>query len=148
MPYRDREAQRANDRERYQRNREPMKAAAKTHYEENREAILAGRKQRRTPEQRARDTAAMRIRHAAIRAEMIAAYGSRCVCCGESEPIFLDLDHIKSDGHQHRKQIGRGSGATYRYLKKLGWPRNGYQLLCANCNAGRARNGGVCPHGR
>ena len=33
-------------------------------------------------------------------------------------------------------------------LKRQGWPKDGYQLLCANCNQGRARNGGVCPHGR
>jgi hypothetical protein len=77
---------------------------------------------------------------------MLAAYGGRCACCDEDESLFLELDHIESDGHQHRREIGRGSGATYRHLKKLGWPKAGYQLLCANCNAGKARNGGRCPH--
>ena len=31
-------------------------------------------------------------------------------------------------------------------LKRLGWPRDRYQLLCANCNFGKLMNGGVCPH--
>jgi hypothetical protein len=31
-------------------------------------------------------------------------------------------------------------------LKRLGWPKEKYRILCANCNHGRALNGGVCPH--
>lgn len=148
MPYANREDKLANGRARYERDGAKMRAEAINHYYKNRDRICARRKQLRTPEARKRDTAAMARRHKALRKEMIEAYGGKCQCCGEDEPLFLELDHIKNDGHKHRRTIGRGSGVTYRTLKKAGWPRGDYQLLCANCNAGKARNGGVCPHGR
>ena len=80
-----------------------------------------------------------------LRREMVAAYGGRCACCGEVEFIFLDLDHVKNDGKVDRAQRGNGQRLLV-WLKANGWPRNGYQLLCCNCNQGKARNGGVCPH--
>ena len=81
----------------------------------------------------------------AIRAEMVAAYGGACVCCGESEPIFLDLDHIHNDGKADRAEKGNGQRLLV-WLKANGWPTDRYQLLCCNCNQGKARNRGVCPH--
>lgn len=86
-----------------------------------------------------------RTRAAALRAEMIAAYGGQCACCGEAEPIFLDLDHIYNDGAAHRRELGNGVQVQLS-LKAAGWPRDRFQLLCCNCNQGKARNGGVCPH--
>ena len=132
----------------YHQNKAEFCAKAKTHYRANRERILERRKEMRTPEQRKRDTAAMRVRHVKLRAEVLKAYGGKCACCGESESLFLELDHVNGRGNEHRRQIGRGSAATYRHLKKLGWPKADFQILCANCNAGSARNGGVCPHAR
>jgi hypothetical protein len=81
---------------------------------------------------------------AKLRAEFIEEYGGRCECCGESEPDFLSLDHIYSDGAAHRKQLRRGN--IYRDLKRLGWPKDRYRLLCFDCNLGRSRHGGRCPH--
>lgn len=81
----------------------------------------------------------------ALRAEMIAAYGGRCACCGESNPIFLDLDHIYNDGKADRKIRGN-SQRLIVWLQKNEWPRDRYQILCCNCNQGKARNGGICPH--
>src|SRR5213078_4819734 len=40
----------------------------------------------------------MQARHAAIRAEVLAAYGNACACCGETEEAFLALDHVHNDG--------------------------------------------------
>lgn len=80
-----------------------------------------------------------------LRAEMIAAYGGRCACCGEAEPIFLDLDHVHNDGKRDRAIRGNGQRLIV-WLKANGWPRDRYQLLCSNCNQGKARNDGVCPH--
>lgn len=81
----------------------------------------------------------------ALRAEFIAAYGGRCACCSESEPKFLDLDHVNGNGAKHRRELGNNQQVIL-FLKRSGWPKQGYQLLCCNCNQGRARNGGICPH--
>ncbi len=86
-----------------------------------------------------------RERNAALRAELIAAYGSACACCGERHPLFLDLDHVENDGAAHRREVGNSTQVMLQ-LREQGWPRGRYQLLCCNCNQGKARNGGVCPH--
>jgi hypothetical protein len=77
--------------------------------------------------------------------EVVVAYGGKCSCCGEKEKRFLQVDHINSDGGPERA-AGIATGNLYRRLKRLGFPRDRYQLLCANCNHGRYLNGGVCPH--
>lgn len=77
--------------------------------------------------------------------EVLTAYGGRCVCCGEDNMLFLTLDHINGGGSAHRKAVGGSSYPIYRDLRKRGYPA-GYQTLCFNCNCGRARNSGVCPH--
>lgn len=82
---------------------------------------------------------------AQLRAEFIAAYGGCCACCGEDEPLFLHLDHIHNDGAAHRREYKTGAKLIAQ-LKKQGWPKGRIRLLCANCNCGRAINGGVCPH--
>ncbi len=96
---------------------------------------------------------AQRIR---ILQEMVEAYGGRCVCCGESRVLFLTIDHVNNDGAAERKGMGDGPTPNnkkgraginfYRYLKKMGYPQDKYRLLCFNCNCGRARNDGFCPH--
>ena len=82
------------------------------------------------------------------RDEVFAAYGGyRCNCCGETEPMFLSIDHIDNNGAQERKSgLYAGSGYSfYRWLRKTGFPP-GYQVLCMNCQIGKHKNGGVCPH--
>ena len=81
-----------------------------------------------------------------LRKEMFLAYGVKCSCCGEKELMFLELDHINNDGSSDRKS-GRGSGVKLLLkLKKEGWPKDQFQILCSNCNKGKRRNGGICPH--
>jgi hypothetical protein len=73
-----------------------------------------------------------------------AAYGGyRCVCCGETTEAFLSIDHINNDGANHRRSVERRS--IYKWLKRHKYPE-GFQILCMNCNFGKARNGGICPH--
>lgn len=75
--------------------------------------------------------------------------GFKCVCCGETEKLFLTLDHINNDGAADRRKIaGRQTAAgyvTYRYLFRNNFP-SGYQVMCANCQHGKRMNKGVCPH--
>lgn len=85
-------------------------------------------------------------KNAALRAEVIKAYGGRCECCGEDEPRFLQIDHANDDGAAHREVLGGSSKSLYRWLKRHSFPREGFRLLCANCNLGRYLNGGTCPH--
>src|SRR2546428_625334 len=66
----------------------------------------------------------------------------QCKCCGESEILFLTLDHINGGGTQQRKKI---RGIFYRWIIAHGYP-TGFRVLCLNCNMGRYLNGGKCPH--
>lgn len=66
-----------------------------------------------------------------------------CSCCGEKEYVFLTIDHINGGGTQHRKEVPAAHLA--RWLIKNNFPE-GYDVLCFNCNCGKHKNGGVCPH--
>lgn len=77
-------------------------------------------------------------------AAFIAYGGYVCNCCGETEPIFLSIDHIDGGGYEHRKTIHAGY-SMYSWLKREGYP-NGFQILCRNCNWGKHINNGICPH--
>ena len=77
------------------------------------------------------------------KAEVFERYGSACKCCGETEPMFLTIDHVNNDGGgRYRKDRGY---AMYQKIIDEGFPAK-YQVLCWNCNTGKQRNGGVCPH--
>jgi hypothetical protein len=113
---------------------EAGRARARDWYEQNRPRALNRAKARRD----------------ALRAELIAAYGGKCECCGERQPLFLTIDHVNNDGAAHRRFLREENRTTpselvIRDLKARGWPKD-VRLLCYNCNCGRARNGGVCPH--
>jgi hypothetical protein len=75
------------------------------------------------------------------------AYGGYvCKCCNEKEKMFLDIDHINNDGAKHRRENNLTSGnQLYIWLRTNNYPP-GFQVLCSNCNRGKFRNGGVCPH--
>lgn len=91
-----------------------------------------------------------RRHRAKLRHDMIVAYGGKCKCCGETEYRFLTLDHINQDGAIERGYRKNGKhknnySVWYR-LKRTGWPKKNHQVLCYNCNCGRAFNNGICPH--
>lgn len=79
-----------------------------------------------------------RASNAAYMERIFEGYGGRCSCCGEARWAFLTIDHV--DG-----QNGLRGAALYRDIIRRGFPGD-YRILCWNCNAGRERNGGVCPH--
>ena len=83
-------------------------------------------------------------RNARVREEVIVAYGGRCSFCGESIHEYLVIDHINKDPERHSSGKGRVAGAQmYARLKRAGYPKRGYRLLCANCNSCRAIYGDV-----
>ena len=76
------------------------------------------------------------------RGKVINAYGGKCVCCGETEPHFLSIDHIDGGGRAHRREIGNH---LYQWLIKNNFPKDNFQLLCYNCNCAKGHFG-ECPH--
>ena len=97
-----------------------------------------------TEEEKARKREVSNRRGETLRDVVYTAYGSVCACCGEDEVNFLTVDHVNNDGNEGRKVHGTGA-SFYRWIIKQGYPTD-LQLLCYNCNIGKARNGGVCPH--
>lgn len=85
-------------------------------------------------------------RRKAIKLEMIAAYGGKCVCCGETRWQFLTLEHTgkRGSGRAERLKFGKTS-IMYCDLKRRGWPKKGYSCLCFNCNSAKGMYR-VCPH--
>lgn len=83
-----------------------------------------------------------------LRHDVWDAYGGRfCRCCGETEEYFLTIDHVDGGGSAHRREI-RATGQSskfYLWLRDNAYP-SGFQVLCQNCNVGKWRNGGRCPH--
>ena len=72
--------------------------------------------------------------------------GAVCSCCGEHRLPFLTLDHINNDGHKTRGTgATRSGGSTYLWAIRNNFPPT-LRVLCYNCNSGRFRNGGICPH--
>ena len=82
-----------------------------------------------------------------IRDRVYRAYGGyRCSCCGETERMFLSIDHINNDGAKHRRDNRLNSSEQmYRWIARNGFP-DGFQILCMNCQWGKRNNSGVCPH--
>lgn len=87
-----------------------------------------------------------------LRLDLVLGYGGKCECCSESRIEFLQLDHKFNDGAEERRLMSRNpkdkSNAIYklhRRLRRQGFPRDRYQLLCANCNWAKGMYG-LCPH--
>ena len=77
-----------------------------------------------------------------VREAVLDHYGRECACCGETENVFLTLDHIDGGGAEHRRAIGAGN--LYRWLVRFNFPE-GFQILCFNCNSAKHLLG-ECPH--
>lgn len=96
--------------------------------------------------EKTRDAARRKAARELLRTEVLLAYGHRCACCAEAVREFLCVDHIRGGGCQHRKSLGAG-GRFYNWLKRQGFPRDEFRLLCHNCNLARGFYG-YCPHER
>ena len=117
--------------ERFQSQKEETNRKAREYRQRNLEKVRASSR---------KWAKVVRDRH---QATVYAAYGNRCKCCGEADTRFLSIDHVNNDGHVERK--AKTQGNLYSRIIRAGFP-DSYQLLCFNCNLGKARNKGVCPH--
>lgn len=82
---------------------------------------------------------------AKLRYGALIAYGGKCACCGETNPAFLELDHIKGDGAERRRLKEPTGIDLCRVLCRTGYKDVGLQVLCSNCNSAKGRYG-YCPH--
>lgn len=73
------------------------------------------------------------------RLETLKEYGSFCNHCGEKNLLVLQIDHINGGGRQERINTSASSN-IYLFLKRKGFPKDNYQLLCANCNWSKGIN--------
>lgn len=100
---------------------------------------------------RAKDAATQAYYLVKYRKQVLDVYGHKCACCGEHRYHFLTIDHVNNDGSKHRAELSGGKRNTgvalkvLRYIINHGYPDT-FRILCYNCNCGRARNGGICPH--
>lgn len=78
-----------------------------------------------------------------LKNELFATYGHCCQCCGESERSFLTIEHLKGNGGKERKICGP-LAVMRKAIRSRDFSQ--YTILCMNCNVGKHRNGGVCPH--
>ncbi len=83
-----------------------------------------------------------KIQRKTMKEKIFNHYGKKCVCCGESQPEFLVMDHINGGGNKHLKEIGRAN--FYKWLIKNNFPKE-FQTLCFNCNFAKSHLG-CCPH--
>jgi len=98
--------------------------------------------------------------HNKLRKETIFnAEGNKCKCCGETDPIYFQIDHINNDGYLERSMKFYERYPGMKGVKKASYTARGfneskvtiskylaspekYQLLCANCNVAKHLNGG------
>lgn len=125
------------DKNRYAR----IKASGKLATPEARAKHVAGTKRWRdkNPEKHKQHMVGTRQK---LKAAIIAAYGGKCICCGEDHSDFLTVEHKNGGGRKHRE--GRGTYGVYRDIIRAGFPAD-YTILCMNCNHAK-RYDRPCPH--
>jgi hypothetical protein len=72
-----------------------------------------------------------------LRLEILAAYGNQCNVCGQRQEAYLEIDHINGGGNIHRKT--KGQEGVYSDIKNRGFPKDEFQVLCANCHLAKTR---------
>lgn len=124
--------------------RQRLKAANDGSYERRLEVERRSAKQWR---QKSKDRLRLKARdyRARIRGLVFDALGNTCICCGETRPEFLSIDHIHGGGRKHRAALGGGGTEFYMWLWRRGCPKADFRILCMNCNFA-SRGGRACPH--
>ena len=88
-----------------------------------------------TEEGREKGRARDRKRSREGRRKILDFLGRRCVCCGETDEMYLEVDHIFNDGYKDPK------GVSNKYNLVRSNPER-FQTLCSNCNQAKAKNNG------
>ena len=76
------------------------------------------------------------------RVTLIELMDSKCVCCGEDDPIYLQVDHVYNDGYKDNVRTSSGISRAKVTVKQYLETPDRFQLLCSNCNHAKHKNGG------
>ncbi len=129
-----REILRERHRNEYQQNKERYKQYSSVYRKANKEKVFK------------LNATWQRNKRAEFREIVVSGYGHKCVCCTESETLFLEIHHPNGDGKADRARTGGNSLTFYRWIAANNFPQ-GYELLCANCHRAIHQSGdGICPH--
>jgi hypothetical protein len=134
-----------------QRMKEEIRAKRKIKYKKNREEILARiREKNSKPEEKEkiklraknwREKNPHKIkeiiaknaeRKREYKIKFIEMYGGECALCGDKRVSVLGVDHIKYNGHEHKKEIGQHN--IYLDIITKPYMPQEYRVLCNNCN--------------
>jgi len=130
------EEQRIHAQKYYQENKRHIAEYYRRYYQEHKEQIKERwRKYRQEHKEQVGSSHRESIRR--LKEEVLRHYGNgelACVNCGFTDIRALSIDHIKNNGVEERRKLGKkGSGYRfYRWLKSHDYPE-GYQTLCMNC---------------
>jgi hypothetical protein len=85
-----------------------------------------------------------RARRSKYKNIVLAHYGARCQCCGETQQEFLGIDHIYGGGEKERNKNGTRGSQLYLWIIQNHFPGH-LRILCYNCNLSLGYLG-YCPH--
>lgn len=129
------ERQRKQMREHHRENREAIRQKSRAYYHAHRDESLAISRRYRESHKSHLGEYRM-LYNAKIKKEVIAHYSNgtmQCARCAFSDIRALQLDHIKGDGKEDRKDSHKRGNAFYVWLRRNNYPE-GLQVLCVNCN--------------
>lgn len=82
------------------------------------------------------------------RNELIDEMGGFCIRCGQKDKRALQIDHVRGDGHNDRKQnVSSGLGYLKRVRESIQNDEGKFQLLCASCNWIKRHENNEVSHG-
>jgi hypothetical protein len=103
----------------YRQNKEKIRARNRAYFGQNTEKVKEAQR-RYNKKNREHQGELNIIQRRKQREKVIAHYGGKCACCGESRYEFMAIDHIDGGGSKHRKEIGQNS--TVNWLVKNNFP--------------------------
>lgn len=80
-----------------------------------------------------------------IRAKVLEALGGCCAYCGyDTDMLGIEIDHVREDGHLHRKSRTNGLARSTYYRNMLrdiaAGGDHGLQALCGTCHSIKTRS--------
>lgn len=141
MPYKDPEKRRLKAREYTRRwhkrhpeyraqTGEPRRAYMKEWYASHRKEYAEYREKNRS-----KIADRQMLYNASNKEQLLRLLGSSCAVCGESDPIVLQVDHIKPLLRAKREGSQGGFATIMMKIRTGKEDRSNLQVLCANCHA-------------